>query len=171
VGAGVFLAGLSSPAAIPLVMASGLPTALKMPLAGMLAVGVPELVMLGATGIMGREGLAELKRRFGRFVRLHGPPDSVGATRYRVGLVMFSAPLALAWLGPYLHAHLPGYDREPLWWHVAGDLVFAGSLFVLGGDFWDKLRALFVHGARAVLPGQTSKADGRELSEHGTSGR
>jgi hypothetical protein len=28
------------------------------------------------------------------------------------------------------------------------------SLFVLGGDFWDKLRALFVHGARAVFPEQ-----------------
>jgi hypothetical protein len=26
------------------------------------------------------------------------------------------------------------------------------SLFVLGGDFWDKLRALFVHSARAVFP-------------------
>jgi len=26
------------------------------------------------------------------------------------------------------------------------------SLFVLGGDFWDKLRALFFHGAKAVFP-------------------
>ena len=28
-----------------------------------------------------------------------------------------------------------------------GDLVFVASLFVLGGDFWDKVRALFVHDA------------------------
>ena len=26
------------------------------------------------------------------------------------------------------------------------------SLFVLGGDFWDKLRALFVRQAKAVFP-------------------
>ena len=26
------------------------------------------------------------------------------------------------------------------------------TIFVLGGEFWDKLRALFVHGARAVFP-------------------
>ena len=26
------------------------------------------------------------------------------------------------------------------------------SLFVLGGDFWDKLRALFVRDAKAVFP-------------------
>ena len=26
------------------------------------------------------------------------------------------------------------------------------GLLVLGGDFWDKLRSLFVHGARARFP-------------------
>ena len=31
------------------------------------------------------------------------------------------------------------------------------SVFVLGGDFWDKLRALFVHGARAVFPDKGSQ--------------
>jgi hypothetical protein len=30
--------------------------------------------------------------------------------------------------------------------------MFLASLFVLGGDFWDKLRALFVREARAVFP-------------------
>jgi hypothetical protein len=31
------------------------------------------------------------------------------------------------------------------------DLVTLVSLFVLGGDFWDKVRALFLHDARAVF--------------------
>jgi hypothetical protein len=35
---------------------------------------------------------------------------------------------------------------------VASDLMFVSSLFVLGGEFWDKLRALFVHGAKARFP-------------------
>lgn len=26
------------------------------------------------------------------------------------------------------------------------DLIFLTSFFILGGDFWDKIRALFVHG-------------------------
>jgi hypothetical protein len=30
---------------------------------------------------------------------------------------------------------------------LIGDLMFVASLFVLGGDFWDKLRALFIHSA------------------------
>jgi hypothetical protein len=41
---------------------------------------------------------------------------------------------------------------------VAGDLMFIATLFVLGGDFWDKLRALFVHGAKAQLPDPKSNS-------------
>ena len=35
---------------------------------------------------------------------------------------------------------------------VAPGILASSSLFVLGGDFWDKLRALFLHEARAVFP-------------------
>jgi hypothetical protein len=48
-----------------------------------------------------------------------------------------------------------------MWWHVGGDVVFVTSLFVLGGDFWDKLRSLFVHGARAVFPSTDPHKGGR----------
>ena len=40
---------------------------------------------------------------------------------------------------------------------VAGDLLLLASLFVLGGDFWDKLRSLFSHGATVVFPGTVAK--------------
>jgi hypothetical protein len=28
---------------------------------------------------------------------------------------------------------------------LIGDVMFVASLFVLGGDFWEKIRALFIH--------------------------
>ena len=34
----------------------------------------------------------------------------------------------------------------------------SSSLFVLGGDFWDKLRSLFVREAKAVVPGEGRRA-------------
>jgi len=34
---------------------------------------------------------------------------------------------------------------------VVGDTFFLTSFFVLGGKFWDKVKALFVYEARAVL--------------------
>ena len=162
VGVVIFVLGFAAPVAIPLVTSSDLPTAWKTAIAGALAVGVPEIMMVLATAVMGREGFAELKRRFGRFFAKYGPPERVGCIRYRVGLAMFTLPLLLGWLAPYLAHHLPGYDPRKLIWAVTGDAVFVGSLFVLGGEFWDKLRALFVHGARAVFPGTDSGEKNRE---------
>jgi hypothetical protein len=153
-GVALFALGFCAPLAIPLVVASNLPAGWKTALSGALAVGVPEVMMVVAAAVMGKEGFAELKRRLGRFFARHGPPQQVSRVRYRVGLVMFALPLLLGWLGPYVHHHLPGYGDHALWWNLGGDLVFVASLFVLGGEFWDKLRALVVHGARAVLPGE-----------------
>jgi hypothetical protein len=152
VGVTIFVAGFAAPLAIPLVTSSDLSTAWKTAIAGALAVGVPEVMMVVAAAVMGKEGFTRLKSQLGRFLKKYGPPDTVGSTRYRIGLVMFAAPILLGWFGPYLHHFLPGFGTHPMWWHVGGDLVFIASFFVLGGEFWDKLRALFVHGAQAVFP-------------------
>jgi len=162
VGVTIFVAGFVAPLAIPLVTSSDLPAAWKAAVAGVLAVGVPEIMMVVAAAVMGKEGFARLKSQFGRVLRKYGPPERVSRTRYRTGLVMFTLPLLLAWLVPYIGHHLPGYDRHQLIWAVAGDAIFIASFFVLGGEFWDKLRSLFVHGARAVFPG----GDGREEGNH-----
>ncbi len=151
-GVGIFVLGFLSPALIPLVVASDLPTAWKTGLSGLLGLGVPEILMIAAAAVMGKPGFAELKRRLTRFLREYGPPETVSRARYRVGLVMFSLPLLFGWLAPYFGGHLPGYATHPLWWHIGGDLMFFVSFFVLGGDFWDKVRSLFVHEARAVVP-------------------
>jgi hypothetical protein len=148
----IFVLGFAAPLAIPLVVASALPTPWKTALSGALALGVPEIMMVVAAAVMGRQGFASFKQLFGQALRKYGPPERVSRARYRIGLVMFTLPLLVAWLGSYLGHHLPGFDRHPMFWHVGGDLMLVISLFVLGGEFWDKLRALFVHGARAVFP-------------------
>ena len=160
VGVTIFVLGFAAPLAIPLVTSSDLSTGWKTAIAGALAVGVPEVMMVVAAGVMGREGFARLKSQFGRFLKRYGPPEQVGRTRYHTGLVMFAAPILLGWFGPYLHHFLPGFDTHPMWWHVGGDVVFVASFFVLGGEFWDKLRALFVHGARPVFPSRDQKEGG-----------
>ena len=162
VGLTIFVAGLAAPLAIPLVTSSDLPTAWKTAVSGALAVGVPEIAMVVAAAVMGKEGFAELKLRFGRFLRKYGPPDEVSRGRYRVGLVMFTLPLVLGLLDPYVGGHLPGYGAQRQLWAIAADVVFVASFFVLGGGFWDKLRALFVHTARVVF----MSADGEKGDDH-----
>jgi len=148
----VFVIGFLSPLLIPLVTASELPTKWKAVISGCLAVGIPELFSIAAIAIMGKSGFNYFKERFFSFLKKYGPADRVSRTRYRIGLVMFFLPIFFGWLAPYFPHIVPGYETHRFWVNLIGDMMFVSSLFVLGGDFWDKVRALFVYGATAKFP-------------------
>jgi len=153
VGVTVLVVGFLSPLLVPVVAASDLPTAWKTGLGGLLMVGIPELFMLAAVAIMGKAGFDAItnrvKRALGRFMAAHGPADRVSKRRYRMGLVMFTVPLGLAFIEPYFGHHLPAHEEARMVYVIGGDVLLISSLFVLGGDFWDKVRALFVYDAKA----------------------
>ena len=148
----IFVIGFSSPLLIPLVSASGLSTKWKAVLSGALAVGIPEVFSIAAIAIMGKSGFDYMKQRILGFLKKYGPPDVVSRTRYRIGLIMFVLPVLFGWLVPYAPHLVPGYAAHRFYVNLVGDLMFVSSLFVLGGDFWDKVRALFIHEAKAVIP-------------------
>jgi hypothetical protein len=156
IGIIIFVTGFMSPLLIPLVTATELPTKWKTVISGCLAVGVPELISIAAIAIMGKTGFNYIKKRFYAFLKRYGPADRVSRTRYRIGLVMFGLPILFGWLAPYIPIIIPSYDVQGLTGNLIGDGMFISSLFVLGGDFWDKVRALFNHGATANFPEPTS---------------
>jgi hypothetical protein len=151
-GLTILVIGFLSPLCIPLVTASGLPAQWKAVISGALAVGIPEVFSIVAIAIMGKSGFNYIKQRIFGFLKKHGPPDVVSRTRYRIGLVMFTLPVLFGWLGPYVSHHIPGYGANQFVASAVGDLLVVSSLFVLGGNFWDKVRALFIHGAKAQFP-------------------
>ena len=148
----VFVVGFLSPLLIPLVTASELPTKWKALISGALAVGIPELFSIAAIAIMGKPGFNYIKERFFAFLMKHGPADKVSRTRYRMGLLMFGIPILFGWIAPYVPIIIPGYNLQGLFVNLIGDVMFISSLFVLGGDFWDKIRSLFLHQAVANFP-------------------
>jgi hypothetical protein len=111
-----------------------------------------ELLMLAGAAVAGKQGFSLIKQRVFGFLKSYGPPAKVGRTRYRIGLVSFVAPLLLGWLAPYFGHHIPGYESHTIAYAVCGDLMLLASLLLLGGDFWEKLRSLFVHEATALFP-------------------
>jgi hypothetical protein len=149
VGAAIFGLGLICPVFVPLVAATGIPPGWKAGLSALLVLGIPEVFTLAAVAVLGKPGFEYLRGRILARLRRLAPPARVGRTRYRIGLVLFVLPLLLGWLGPYVLPHVPVYTEHGLLVHVGGDALLLVSLFVLGGDFWDKLRALFIHGAVA----------------------
>ena len=108
-----------------------------------------KVILLIAIAVMGKAGFQELKAKL-----LHKltPPAEVSPMRYRIGLVMFCFPL-LQGLSETWASHMaPQLVANRLWVDLLMDGMLIASLFVLGGNFWDKLRSLFVADARAVFP-------------------
>ena len=153
-GLTILIVGWFSPVLIPVITRTSLATEWKTIISGLLAVGIPEVFTVVAIAIMGKSGYNLIKERIFSFLKKHGPPDRVSLTRYRVGLVMFVLPVVFGWLGPYGVHRIPGYETHRLVVSVIGDVMFIASFFVLGGDFWDKVRALFIQSAKVQVNGQ-----------------
>ena len=141
----IFITGFLLPLLIPIVTSSSLSTGWKATLSGLLALGIPELFMVIAAAVAGKEGYKHLKSKIFGFFKKYGPPDTVSKSRYRIGLVLFLVPIIIGWLIPYVVHLIPFYEANRYLINIIGDIMFISGLFVLGGDFWDKLRALFIY--------------------------
>jgi hypothetical protein len=138
-----------------MIVASSLPPSWKTGLTIAIFVIVPKLLIVTIIFLLGKPGFAYLKALcFAHVVQVvtpFAPPRQVSKRRYRIGLVMFILPMIEAWLAPYLEAAFPDWAaRRPIEW--IWDVMFVASFFVLGGDFWDKIRALFIYGATVTFP-------------------
>ena len=111
-------------------------------LSAVLVLGLPEVFMLIAVAILGKQGFDYLKSHLWQAIR---PADKVSAMRYRIGLVLLFTPILFGWLSPYLELWITEFEVQQLRLAIAGDIIFAISLFVLGGNFWLKIKALFTH--------------------------
>jgi hypothetical protein len=150
VGAVVFGVGFLSPLLVPLVAASNLSTEWKTGLSGLLLLGIPEIGMLVAVAIMGKDGCEALKGILRRvFKQLQPATKPIGRWRHRMGVAMFVTPLAFGWLFPFAMGRLPELSEHRIALGIGGDALLVASLFVLGGEFWEKLGALFVRSAKA----------------------
>lgn len=136
---------------LPLAAAADVPGPKVATLTGVLFIA-NKLLLLLAIAIMGKAGFQELKQRLYGYVSGLAPSAEleIGPLRHRIGLLMFCLPLISAFLEPYVDSLWPGL-RPNLWQlQLLGDAMLIGSFFVLGGNFCDKVRALFIRTARVV---------------------
>ena len=117
-----------------------------------------KVILLIAIAVMGKAGFQELKGRVFGHVKHLAPAAMVSPTRYTIGLVMFCLPLLQGLLETWASHIAPQVVGNRLWVDLLMDAMLIASVFVLGGNFWDKLRALFVREARAVFPGNGDRA-------------
>lgn len=136
---------------IPVAAASGMAPARLATVTGAIFVG-NKIILLLTIAVMGKAGFQELKGIIGGYMPRLKSDGIVSPTRHVIGLVMFCLPIITAWLEPYLDAVAPGL-RPNLWQlQLLGDLMLVASIFVLGGNFWEKVRSLFIRTARVADP-------------------
>jgi hypothetical protein len=160
----MFIAATALWLIVPLAALAGAPSGRIAALTGVVFVG-NKVMLLACIAIMGKAGFQRLKSlmfayakglaqggvgRLGRVGGTGGPGVPVGPVRHAIGLIMFCVPLIWAVFGAYIDLFWPGL-RPNVWpLQALGDAVLIASFFVLGGEFWNKIRALFIRSATVV---------------------
>ena len=148
-GAVLLAIGLVAPAGVWLVAETSWPMGVKSVVGGVLFFGF-EIAAIPAVAIMGKENYQRILVRVKSFVGSLKPAGDVGRARHAVGILLFVLPIVPTYVMAYTPAWLPDASPARLWLNLGADGMFLAALFVLGGEFWDKLRALFVRRARGV---------------------
>jgi hypothetical protein len=138
------------------------PGAIKAAVGGILLFGF-EIMAIPAVAIMGKENYEIIMKKVLGWLKGLRPAGNISMTRHVVGLVLFLLPILPTYIMGYAPRWLPDNSPMRLYVAVSADVMFIVSLFVLGGDFWDKLRALFVLEAKAWFPGEPHPSE-RPLS-------
>lgn len=143
--AGIAVLGLAVvlPLAALFVPLLGLPVAQSALIGGALVAGAPEVLMLLAVALLGRQNFDRIvgaaKQFF--FTTFFASPVSRG--RYHAGLAISLLSFIPLYVAGYLPSWMPaGNARIAIL--AAADLAFIFSFFVMGGEFWEKFRRLFV---------------------------
>ena len=152
VGVAFFVLGWVAPLFIPLVAATDLSVEWKTTISGLLVLGGPELCSLICVALLGKSGFLYLKTKVFALLKRAAPPARVSRMRYRLGVSIWVFMFVYGSTVYYAPELIPGYDEHRLVMNLSSDLLFVASFFILGGDFWDKFRALFLYEAKAVMP-------------------
>jgi hypothetical protein len=150
IGIILIIGGYASLALIPLVTGSNLALALKTPLAGLLAF-MPILTKVAAIAVMGKPGFNLLKSHVFKFLGRFRPAEQVSRRRYGFGLALFVFSLVFGSLLQYAPGMLVDWEAHEELWALLADVTLIISLFVLGGEFWSKLAALFDYNSKVSV--------------------
>jgi len=150
-GVALLILGLVMPVGTLAVAATDWPVTVKTVVSSILLLGF-EIMLIPAVALMGKDNFERIWAGAMRFLKTLKPAGNVSKTRYKIGLYMLVGPTLYAWIASYAPSWLPEDYVLRVWVNLGLDLVTFASLFVLGGDFWDKVRGLFLHDTRVVFP-------------------
>ena len=115
------------------------------------------LMKIGSIAILGKASYAWINYQMHYFYHKVAKPHQITPLRYNIGIVMFVLPFLPNYMISFMPHLIPISLQTRYIIIIASDFMFLASLFVLGGDFWDKLRALFIYKAKARFEDDAGK--------------
>ena len=122
----------------------GLSTAHSAVLVGIMVAGGPEVLCILAVVLLGKDTFNYFAHLAKTAIRRAVIDTPASKARYYVGLTI----MLVSWLPSYLYAYLPGAfpgGDTRIYIPAATDLAFVLSVFLMGGEFWEKARRIFVY--------------------------
>jgi hypothetical protein len=107
------------------------------------------IMKISSIAILGKSSYLWIQYQMHYFYHRVARPRKVTLLRYNIGLTMFIMPFLPNYMFSFMPHLLPDSQLVRYIIIISADVVFLSSLFVLGGDFWDKLKALFIYTAKA----------------------
>jgi len=107
------------------------------------------LMKIGSIAILGKSSYAWINYQMHYFYHKVAKPHQITPLRYNIGLMLFILPFLPNYMISFMPHLVPISLTTRYLIIISSDVLFLISLFVLGGDFWDKLRALFIYKAKA----------------------
>jgi hypothetical protein len=139
IGIGFIVLGIIFPIFGFIVPFLGFSASVSTAIIGFFIIGGPEVCLIVGVAIAGKEAVDLVKKRLFR---------PAGKTRYRIGLVLLCVSILSNWILAY--AEVTQFISLPLdtQLYVMGglDIVAIASLIILGPEFFDKLKKLFIWG-------------------------
>ena len=117
------------------------------------------LMKIGSIAILGKSYYAWINYKMHYIYHHVAKPHQVTPLRYNFGLILFVLPFLPNYMISFMPHLIPISLQTRYIIIIASDVVFLSSLFVLGGDFWDKLRALFIYTAKAKFEKEPEKEE------------
>lgn len=134
--------GMVMPLFALLILPLDLPTEIKATIMGALSLGGPEVALVVAAALLGKDTLNAFKGRIFAAIRRLLPSKPASKFRYYACLTVMLA----TYFGWYLYGYFGTFLPTELTSQtslVVGDIAFVIAFIVAGPEFWEKIRSIF----------------------------
>lgn len=123
---------------------------------GLSLAGGPDVLMIAAAAIMGRENMDRILGKIGPWARRLLRWDSVTQARYTAGLWILSISFLLPYpIALFFDDSIANADGKPGWGSyvmTASSIAFLLAFVSMGAPLWERVRAIFTWDARITFP-------------------